>query len=62
MKYLGHAVDQERIVADPDKTAAIQVMRLPTNLSELRRFMGMVISLENSLKILPKSLKHLGSY
>ena len=42
VKYLGHAVDQEGIRADPDKTAAIQAMRPPTNISELRRFMGMV--------------------
>ena len=42
VKYLGHVVDQEGIRADPDKTAAIQAMRPPTNISELRRFMGMV--------------------
>jgi hypothetical protein len=41
VKYLGHVVDQEGIRADPDKTAAIQEMRPPTNVSELRRFMGM---------------------
>ena len=42
VKYLGHVVDQEGIRADPDKTAAIQEMRPPTNVSELNRFMGMV--------------------
>ena len=28
--------------ADPEKTSAIQVMRHPNSISDLRRFMGMV--------------------
>ena len=42
LKYLGHLIDQRGIQADPDKTSAIREMKPPTNISELRRFMGMV--------------------
>ena len=42
LKFLGHIVDQDGIRADPDKTKAIIEMEIPTNISELRRFMGMV--------------------
>ena len=35
-------IDQTGIRADPDKTAAIQQMKPPTTIPELRRFMGMV--------------------
>ena len=40
--FLGHLVDQEGIKADPAKTSAICQMSSPTNISELRRFLGMV--------------------
>ena len=39
--FLGHLIDCKGIRADPDKTAAIQDMERPKNLTELRRFMGM---------------------
>ena len=42
LKFLGHLIDQEGIRADTDKTSAITEMKPPTNVSELRRFMGMV--------------------
>ena len=42
LKFLGHLIDHEGIRADPDKTSAITEMEPPTNISELRRFMGMV--------------------
>ena len=42
LKFLGHLLDQDGIQADPDKTSAIAEMSPPTNISELRRFMGMV--------------------
>ena len=41
LKFLGHIVNEQGIQADPDKTAAISDMPAPTNVSELRRFMGM---------------------
>ena len=42
LKFLGHVIDNNGITADPDKTSAIREMRTPTNVLELRRFMGMV--------------------
>ena len=42
LKFLGHLIDEKGIQADPDKTAAIQEMSPPSNVPELRRFMGMV--------------------
>ena len=41
MKFLGHVVAGDGIRPDPDKTAAIQNMQAPTNVPELRRFLGM---------------------
>ena len=42
LKFLGHLIDQEGIRADPEKTSAITRMEPPNNITELRRFMGMV--------------------
>ena len=42
LKYLGHLIDENRIRADPDKVSAIVEMKPPTNISDLRRFMGMI--------------------
>ena len=42
LKFLGYLLDLSGIGADPDKTAAIAQMKPPENVSELRRFMGMV--------------------
>jgi hypothetical protein len=40
--FLGHVIDQHGVSADPAKTQAVVDMDRPTNISELRRFMGMV--------------------
>ena len=42
VKFLGHLIDQEGIRADPEKTSAIRLMEAPSNVPELRRFLGMV--------------------
>ena len=42
VKFLGHLIDQESIRADPDKTSAILRMEAPSNITELRHFLGMV--------------------
>ena len=42
IKFLGHLIDGNGIRADPDKTTAITEMKEPSNVSELRRFFGMV--------------------
>ena len=40
--FLEHVINENGISADPQKTAAITDMAAPTNISELRCFMGMV--------------------
>ena len=42
VKFLGHVIDREGIRADPEKVSAILQMEAPHNVSELRRFLGMV--------------------
>ena len=42
LKFLGHVVSERGVSVDPDKTPAIQKMKTPTNVSEMRRFLGMV--------------------
>ena len=42
MKFLGHVIDQEGISADPDKIKAMTEMEAPKNITELRRFLGVV--------------------
>lgn len=42
LKFLGKLIDQDGVKADPDKVSAIRQTRRPDNLSDLRRFMGMV--------------------
>ena len=39
--FLGHVIDENGIQPDPEKTAAIQEMNPPQNVTELRRFLGM---------------------
>ena len=40
-RFLGYVVDQEGIQMDPDKVSAIRDWPLPTNVSELRSFLGL---------------------
>lgn len=42
VKFLGHIISAEGVKPDPEKTKAVQDMREPTNISELRSFLGMV--------------------
>jgi len=42
VKFLGQLVDETGVRPDPDKVRAIQLMKPPTTVSELRRFLGMV--------------------
>eukprot|EP00731_Ephydatia_muelleri_P032552 Em0024g96a len=39
--FLGHVIDQHGIQADPEKTSAIEGLSSPSNITELRRFLGM---------------------
>ena len=42
IKFLGHIVNQDGITPDPGKVHAVTAMSPPTNILEVRRFMGMV--------------------
>ena len=42
VKFLGHIIDGDGIHAEPGKVTAITDMTVPSNISELRRFLGMV--------------------
>lgn len=41
-KFVGHIIDADGIRADPDKIQAIKDMNPPSNVSDVRRFLGMV--------------------
>ena len=49
LKYLGHMVSSEGIKADPDKISAIKNMSAPTDVSGVRRLLGMVNQLAKFL-------------
>ena len=49
LKYLGHIVSSEGIKADPDKISAIKNMSAPTDVSGVRRLLGMVNQLAKFL-------------
>ena len=42
IKYLGQLIDMTGVHPDPDKVRSIQEMKAPTNIRELRQFLGMV--------------------
>ena len=42
VKFLGHVVNENGIRADPEKISAIVKMKTPSNITELRRLLGMV--------------------
>ena len=53
--FLGHVIDANGISPDPSKTQSIEKMKSPTNITELRRFMGMI----NQLNKFSPSIAHL---
>ena len=42
VKFLGQVVDQNGICPDSEKVAAIQNVKSPSNVGDVRRFLGMV--------------------
>ena len=42
VKFFGHIVDSNGVTPDPSKVRAIQDMKQPTSVKEIRRFLGMV--------------------
>jgi len=41
VNFLGHVIDRTGIRPDPDKVVAIQKVRTPANVGDVRRFLGM---------------------
>ena len=60
IKFLGHIVSNQKIKADPDKIDAIVNMSPPTDITSLRRFLGMINQLAKFLPNLAKITKPLG--
>ena len=46
LKFLGHIIDQEGILADLEKVCAITEIQPPSYISKLSHLMGMIIQLE----------------
>ena len=44
--FLDHVINSEGVSPDPNKTSAVSSMKQPANVSELRRFLGMVNQLD----------------
>lgn len=42
VKFLGHILSAEGVQPDPDKIRAVKAMKEPSNVSEVRSFLGMV--------------------
>ena len=59
IKFLGQVIDQSGIQPDPDKVTAIQTMTAPTNITELRRFLGMTNQLSKFTPHLSDTIKPL---
>lgn len=59
IKFLGQLVDATGVKADPDKVLAIKGMKPPKNISELRRFLGMVNQLSKFSPNLAEKTKSL---
>ena len=59
VKFLGHVINESGIHPDPDKIQAIKKMKTPTNVKELRRFLGMVTYLSKFSPNLSQKVKPL---
>ena len=55
LKYVGHIISKDGIKLDPKKVETILNMPSPTNVVQLKRFMGMV---SYFAKFLPTMSKH----
>ena len=59
VKFLGQLIDQHRIHPDAAKVSAIKDMKAPTNITELRRFLGMVNQMGKFIPQLAEATKPL---
>ena len=55
IKFIGHIIDGDGIRADPDKVKYITEMERPSNITDLRRFLGLANHLG---KFSPKLAEH----
>ena len=59
VKFLGQLIDKHGIYPDPTKISALKKMKAPTNITELRRFLGMINQLGKFIPQLSDSNKPL---
>ena len=59
VKFLGQIIDSNGIHPDPGKVTAVKQMNAPTNITELRRFLGMVNQLAKFTPQLSEATKPL---
>ena len=59
VKFLGQLIDQHGIHPDAAKVSAIKDMKAPTNITELRRFLGMVNQMGKFIPQLAEATKPL---
>ena len=59
VQFRGHVIGKDGIEVDPSKVEAIKKMKAPTNILELRRFLGMVNQMGKYLPNLAQTTKPL---
>lgn len=59
VKFLGYIISSDGVRPDPEKTHAVREMDPLTNISELRRFLGMVNQLDKFVPNLAENDKML---
>ena len=52
VKYMGHQLTKDGVQVDEEKVKAIKQMRSPSNVSELKTFLGMITYLGKFLPML----------
>ena len=60
--FAGYVLNKEGIKSDPEKTESIQDMNTPQNVSDVRRFLGMVNQLGKFVPHLAEKKNHLGIF
>ena len=55
IKFLGQILDGSGVQPDPDKVEAIQAMKAPMNVTEVKRFLGMINQLSNFTNLAQKA-------
>ena len=59
VKFAGYVLNKEGIKSDPEKTESIQDMETPQNVSDVRRFLGMVNQLGKFVPHLAENTKRI---